>query len=926
MNEDHGTLLNIQNLPVLEDLYDRFLADPGSVPDDWREFFSSLETLDKSADIAVPKLTKAERGAITDFPVRVLMLMQGYRRHGHYNALTDPLGLRKPKRDSLHLEDYGLSAADLDRPVKTMYGGKEVTATLGELIARMEKMYCSSMGIEFFYIRDESRRDWMIRHMEVDESTWAFSTEERVHLFEKLYAAEYFERFLGTRFPGKKRFSLEGGESLIPTMAAAIEHAGAYGVKQMVIGMAHRGRLNILANILGKDPALIFAEFNENVPDTVSAGDVKYHMGYSNDVKTRSGADVHLSLGFNPSHLEVINPVVMGSVRARQTREGDVERDHHVAFLIHGDAAFAGQGINYECINMASLPGYYIGGTVHIVVNNQIGFTTMPEESRSTPYATDLAKLLQVPIFHVNGDDPEACARAVKVALDFRQKYNTDAFIDLICYRRWGHNETDEPAFTQPVMYSKIKSHPTTVTLYEERLLREGVAPSLLEAAKKRVQDHFESAYNRLQSEPVDIQVQTMAGSWTGFRKEDHGAQPNTALDADTLRFIGQRVTSHPADFKPHARIQKLLDTRRSMLEPGGRIDWGMGEMLAYGSLLLDKINIRFSGQDVKRGTFSHRHAVLFDVDSAAEHTPLNHLKPGSQGNIEIVNSLLSEEAVLGFEFGYSLADPRALVIWEAQFGDFANGAQVIIDQFITSCEAKWSRMSGLVMLLPHGYEGQGPEHSSARMERYLQLCSQNNIQVVNATSPAQIFHLLRRQMLRNFRKPLVVMSPKSLLRLPEATSSLEEFTSGEFREIIDDVDPLDPAAVDRVVLCSGKIYYELLAARRAAALTNVAIVRVEQLYPYPFSIMADLVQKYESASHFAWVQEEPRNQGAWSYIENHIAPQLSPHMALRYIGRVASPSPATGYHKVHQREQEDIIRAALRVRSRVRKEVTHGH
>ncbi|HNE25280.1 MAG TPA: 2-oxoglutarate dehydrogenase E1 component, partial [Leptospiraceae bacterium] len=675
--------------------------------------------------------------------------------------------------------------------------------------------------------------------------------------------------------------------------------------------MAHRGRLNVLTNVMGKDPAMIFAEFNEKVTNDVGPGDVKYHLGYSSDAVTSTGKKIHLSLGFNPSHLEVINPVVLGSVRARQTNGKDIERTQNLPLVIHGDAAFAGQGINYECLQMSSLEGYTVGGAFHIICNNQVGFTTNPADARSTRYCTDLAKMLQVPIFHVNGDDPEACYRAVQLCMEWRQRYGTDVFLDIVCYRRWGHNETDEPTFTQPVMYDAVKNHPTTVTLYEQRLLQEGIPAEEVEAIKKKSRDHFEEAYQRFQGGGVEVQFETLKGKWTGFTRINP-SEPVTAVAEDELRAVADILTRAPGGFSVHPKIQKLLEGRRAMLAPGGKIDWGMGEALAYGTLLRQGYPIRISGQDVKRGTFSHRHAVLFDVKTDEEYAPL--AQTAQKGaHLQIYNSLLSEVAVLGFEFGYSLADPHSLVIWEAQFGDFANGAQVIIDQFICSCEAKWSRMSGLVMLLPHGYEGQGPEHSSARLERYLQLCSLNNIIVANCTTPAQFFHIIRRQMLRNYRKPLIIMSPKSLLRLPEATSSLSELTSQAFDPVIDETDPsIDPAKVKRVVFCTGKLYYELSAERRKQGVNHVALVRVEELYPYPVKEISSVIQRYPNAREFAWAQEEPRNQGAWTYIDPRLRSQIPQASELSYIGRTPSPSPATGYFKVHQKEQQEIMDQVL--------------
>jgi len=920
MNRTLSSILTQENLDVLEKLFEQYKKNPTSVDPQTRQFFQELETesdshADNGREFYIPKLTKKERETVgSDLEVKILLLIQAYRRQGHYSAITDPLHLTRPARYHLSLEDHGMSEADLNREVQTFIGNKPFHGTVAQVVERMERTYCSSVGAEFFYIRNEERRGWLVERMESQDFNWPLSHEVKKQIFEKLFSAEYFEKFLAANYPGKKRFSLEGGESLIPSLASAIDMAGTYGIKQMVIGMAHRGRLNVLHNILNKEPALIFAEFNEAVSENTVDGDVKYHLGYSNDTVTMSGSSVHLSLGFNPSHLEVINPVVMGSVRARQTRAKDVDRSKYMPILIHGDAAFSGQGINYECLNMSNLEGYYVGGTFHIISNNQIGFTTDPTDSRSTRYCTDLVKMLQVPIFHVNGDDPEACYRAVQLCMEWKERYRTDVFLDLICYRRWGHNETDEPTFTQPIHYRKIKEQPTTVQIYEKRLLAEGMPAADLEAIKDRVKKRLEEALKKVKSEEVRIQVQTLKGDWAGFQKEDPTSEPVTSVDREKLEFIARQITTFPSSFQLHPKIKRLMETRREMIfSPEGKMDWGMGESLAYGSLLMDGTRIRLSGQDVKRGTFSHRHAALIDVEDGNEYIPLKHLKEG-QGDFEIINSLLSEVAVLGFEFGYSLADPRTLVIWEAQFGDFANGAQVIIDQFISSCETKWSRMSGLVMLLPHGYEGQGPEHSSARLERFLQLCSHNNIQVCNCSTPAQYFHLIRRQMGRNYRKPLIVMSPKSLLRHPLAMSEVKELVEGAFAEAIGETSPdIHPENVERLILCSGKVYYDLYEAREKAGITSVAIARIEQLYPYPVSEVADIIEKYSRASEVCWVQEEPRNQGAWIYMEHYLSSQIGEHQELRYIGRRSSASPATGYHRVHEREQKEIVELSLK-------------
>ncbi len=917
-DKSSSTAINADNLWVLENLYERFQEDPGAVPEDWIRFFQSFDADagngsrgNGGGGLYIPKLSQDEAGSVSDINLRAMMLLQAYRRNGHFSARIDPLEMTPPSRYNLALEEHGLSEGDLDREITTRIAGSWSTGKLRDFVERMEKTYCSSLAADFFYIRNEEQRTWLMERMEADANRWKLSENIRLLIYEKLFSAEYFEKFLARHYVGKKRFSLEGAESLIPVIAAAVEISGNYDIEQIVLGMAHRGRLNVLRNVMEKDPALMFAEFNENVPDDIEAGDVKYHLGYSNDIQTLSGRKVHLSLAFNPSHLEVINPVVLGSVRARQTRAKDAERAHYLPLLIHGDAAFAGQGINYEILNMSKLPGYFVGGALHIIVNNQIGFTTSPHEARTTQYCTDVAKMLQVPVFHVNADDPEACYRAVQLCMEWRKRYRTDAFLDLVCYRRWGHNETDEPSFTQPRMYKRIKGHPTSVAIYEKKLLESGIDESRLASVREPIEKKLADAYAKVQSGNVTIESETLQGDWRGFHKENPFSNPDTGVDRLKLERLGEKLTTLPESFKPNSKIKRLLDQRRVMYtDADGKLDWGAGEGLTYATLLDDGVPIRFSGQDVKRGTFSHRHAALFDAETGDEHIPLNHLSE-NQAPLEILNSLLSEEAALGFEFGFSLADPRTLVIWEGQFGDFANGAQVIIDQFISSSEAKWNRMSGLVLLLPHGYEGQGPEHSSARLERYLQLCSQNNIQVCNCTTPAQYFHLIRRQIRRDYRKPLVIMSPKSLLRLPEAVSSRDEFTTGKFQEILDDPSA-DPAKTDRLLLCAGKIYYELLKEKQARGLDNIAIARMEQYYPFPYDAVASLFQKYNRPREVIWVQEEPRNQGAWIFLEHWLSPMIGENQELKYAGRSASPSPATGYFKVHQREQKEIIDLAL--------------
>ncbi|MDH5655305.1 MAG: 2-oxoglutarate dehydrogenase E1 component [Spirochaetia bacterium] len=915
MANEFNSVLNGGNSELLEELYQIYTASPASVSKEWRDFFSSLNTDSSSngkkttSTFPNAKMSETEFTLIDNLNVKALSLIQAYRRHGHFGALLDPLGIQEPRHDYLSLESHGLKESDLKKIISAELAGKMVSLPLREIIQIMEQTYCSTLGIEFFYIKAENKRQWMIEHIEQEEDSWKITPDIQKKIYKKLFAAEYFEKFIAQKFPGKKRFSLEGGESLISVLSATVEIAGHFGINDVVFGMAHRGRLNVLYNILGKDPGSIFAEFRENITDDMKDGDVKYHLGFSNNTTTLSKNPVHLSLAFNPSHLEVVNPVILGSVRARQYSHNDEERKHFLPVLIHGDAAFAGQGINYECLNMSNLEGYKVGGSVHIIVNNQIGFTTTHQDARSTAYASDLAKILQVPILHVNADDPDACYRAVQLAMVWHQKFGSDVFIDLYCYRRHGHNETDEPSFTNPTMYSKIKKHPTTVSIYENKLKENGIlSESEIQKIQKEIKTELEDAFIR--SENMIVSLDPIRGLWSGIVKQPSAAPVMTGVHDAQLTRIAEYITSVPENFKLHPGIQKLLNSRRDMIfSENGNIDWGMGEAIAYGSLLVDGISIRISGQDVKRGTFSHRHAVVFNSETGDEFCPLQHIIPG-QGTFNIYNSLLSEEAVLGFEFGYSLADPKNLVIWEGQFGDFANGAQVIIDQFITSCETKWNRMSGLVMLLPHGYEGQGPEHSSARLERYLQLCSQNNIQVCIPSSPAQFFHMMRRQVKQNTRKPLIVMTPKSLLRHPKAVSVKSDFTDGFFHKVIEDVEVEDLSKVKRTLFCTGKIYYELDNYRKENKITDIAIIRMEQLYPFPEEIMQEILERHKH-SEICWVQEEPRNQGAFIFIEFHFKKILGLDYIIQFFGRTASCSPATGYYKVHVKEQDKIIREA---------------
>lgn len=906
----------------LEELYQKYIQSAGSVPAEWAEFFKKLDggiPLAGNGGVAV-SVTKA-RSRITDEgpgvdpsllkEMGVQNLLNVYRSRGVVAADLDPLGINKPDKSMIEERLANLSQEDLNGEFDTEVSGLGV-ARLRDVVAWFDKTYCSTVGSEVYYLLNPLERNWLQYKMEVTANNAPIEKTERLHIFEKLYQAEYFEQFLGKKFVGKKRFSLEGGETLIPMLDALVEQAGRYEMNGLVIGMAHRGRLNVLENIMDKPASLIFAEFQEKADvETYDNADVKYHLGYSNERVTASGKRVHLTLMFNPSHLEAVNPVCLGSVRARQTINQDWAREKYMGILIHGDAAFMGQGVVPETMNLMSLPGYHTGGTVHLVINNQIGFTTLPSESRSTPYCTDLAKAFQVPIWHVNGDDPEAAHRIMLLAMEYRQRYKKDVVIDLVCYRKYGHNETDEPTFTQPMMYEIIRKKPSVVQIYEKKLLETGISQTEIESIKKRVQDSLENSFKETQEKDVKISVDSMRGTWSGFSRIDD-TEPETMVSESRIANLVRVLTTYPGTFKPHKKIQALLDSRKKMGE-GQPLDWGMAEALALASIAEDKVHIRFTGQDAERGTFSHRHAVIVHAETGEKYTPINNISP-DQGKLIIANSPLSEYAVMGFEYGFSLTAPNSLVVWEAQFGDFANGAQIIIDQFLSSSEVKWNRMSGLVLLLPHGYEGQGPEHSSARLERFLQLCARTNMIVCNCTTPAQFFHLLRRQVLRKQRKPLVVMTPKSLLRHPDAISEIKELTQGSFREIIAD-EFAKPAKVNRVLVCSGKIYYDLHKARQEQKVESVAIIRLEQLYPFEYKTMEKLLLSYKNIKEIFWVQEEPKNMGAWFYVKDRFDERMADGKyanMIKPIARKTSPSPAAGLSKVHEREQKELINRAL--------------
>jgi 2-oxoglutarate dehydrogenase E1 component len=919
-----ASLLSGENARFIEALYQQYLSDPATVSVEWREYFSRLSTGVPSPAVTTGVVEESPAAVATlEQQARVLQLINAYRVRGHFEADLDPLGIA-PKRRHPELDPayYGFTKDDLGREftVGRLFGMPALT--LRGILSTLRDSYCGTVGVEYMHIQDPVPRQWIQERIEDKRYRPQFSLETKRAILTKLYAAETFEAFLHTKFVGHKRFSLEGAESLIPLLDMMLEHGAAQGVTEVVIGMPHRGRLNVLANTLGKSYEVIFSEFEGNVDPSLmmGTGDVKYHLGFSADYTTRGGKRVHLTLTANPSHLEAVNPVVEGRVRAKQERRDDMERSRVVPLLIHGNAAFAGQGVVAETLNLARLTGYQTGGTIHIIVNNQIGFTTNPEEGHSGVYPTDVAKAVQAPIFHVNGDDPEAVVRAGMLAVEYRQTFKNDVVIDMFCYRRHGHNEGDEPSFTQPRMYRAIRAHPHVTWLYRERLLDRGeLTADEVQAIERTFRARLQEALDTVKSNPPAVRPDTLRGAWEGFTRGDGTGRVDTRVRRDLLEYIARRLSTLPEHFTPNPKVEKLLQARTEAVLKDGPIDWGLAELLAYGTLVCEGTDVRVSGQDSERGTFSHRHAVLVDYDTGTRYIPLAHLREG-QGSFCIFNSPLSEYAVMGFEFGYSLDAPDTLVIWEAQFGDFANGAQIIIDQFLASSEAKWQRMSGLVLYLPHGYEGQGPEHSSARLERFLQLCAEDNMQVANCTTPAQFFHLLRRQMKRNFRKPLVVMTPKSLLRHRLAVSSVADLAEGGFHEVLDeDAAPagtprVDPQHVSRLLLCSGKVYYDLLPEREKVQRADIAIVRVEQLYPFPDEHLGRILSRYERATDVVWVQEEPRNMGAWGFMLDRLPALLRPHQSLRYVGRDKQASPATGSQKIHQQEQAELVARALAV------------
>jgi 2-oxoglutarate dehydrogenase E1 component len=912
---DIATLLSGNNATWLETLYQRYLDDPDSVPPDWRATFARLPDV-----VAVP-MAGTGTAAVTGSgqwtaesarkQAGVLRLINAYRTRGHQIARLDPLGLIEPEPvPDLTLEHNGLSRDDLDTQFDTGSFAAARRLPLREIVHLCDQVYCGPIGSEYMYITSTPEKRWIQARLETNPVFPPDSREERLRILERLTAAEGLEKYLHTRYVGQKRFSLEGSESLIPSLSEIIQRAGGGGVKEVVIGMAHRGRLNVLVNILGKAPSELFSEF-EGRNNVSGSGDVKYHQGFSSDIVT-PGGQVHLALSFNPSHLEIIDPVVEGSVRARQERRKDRERNTVLPVLIHGDAAFAGQGVVMETLNMSQARGFMTGGTVHLIVNNQIGFTTSnPVDARSTAYCTDVAKMVQAPIFHVNADDPDAVLLVTRMALDFRMEFRKDVVIDLVCYRRLGHNEADEPSVTQPLMYQRIKKHRTTRALYGERLLTEGV---IARGDAERMATEYRDALDQgrvVAGQIIDPNKAKYMVDWKRFIGAEWTDPADTRVSVERLRALHERLVTMPDEFEVHARVKKILADRGRMAAGKLPMDWGFAEIMAYASLVEEGYTVRLTGQDSGRGTFFHRHATIHNQKDRDTHVPLRTI--GDDPNrFLVINSLLSEEAVLGFEYGYATTDPDTLVIWEAQFGDFANGAQVVIDQFISSGEAKWQRLCGLTLLLPHGYEGQGPEHSSARLERYLQLCAEHNMQVCVPSTPAQMFHMLRRQMIRRLRRPLVVMTPKSLLRHKMSVSAIDELATGTFRNVIDETAAIPPANVTRVVLCSGKVYFDLFEERTIREQFDTALIRIEQLHPFPKDDLRAVLEQYANSRMLVWCQEEPENQGAWYQIQHHLRGCLEVGQTLVYAGRGASPSPAVGFYKVHLEQQMALVTAAL--------------
>ena len=927
------------NAPYVEEMYENYLANPGSVPDNWREYFDALQhvpAVDGSqakdvphlpvinafaerAKLGVTKLVEAS-GADSEMGRKrtaVQQLIAAYRNVGQRWADLDPLKrTERPEIPDLDPSYYGFSDADQEIVFNTSntFFGKD-TMSMRELLNALRETYCGTIGSEYMYISDQAQKRWWQQRLESVRSKPNFTADQKKHILDRLTAAEGLERFLHTKYVGQKRFSLEGGESFIAAMDELVQQAGVKGIQEVVIGMAHRGRLNVLVNTMGKMPKDLFAEFDHTAPEDLPAGDVKYHQGFSSDVTTPKGP-LHLSLAFNPSHLEIVNPVVEGSVRARMDRRADPQGKQVLPVLVHGDAAFAGQGVIQETLALAQTRGYSTGGTVHIVINNQIGFTTSdPRDSRSTLYCTDVVKMIEAPVLHVNGDDPEAVVLATQLALDYRMEFHKDVVLDIICFRKLGHNEQDTPSLTQPLMYKRIGAHPGTRKLYGDKLVAQGVLGA---TGPDDMVKEFRSAMDEGKHtlDPVMTNFKNnYAVDWSPFLGKKWTDAGDTAIPLAEWKRLSERITTIPPNITPHQLVKKVYDDRAAMGRGDIPVDWGMGEHMAFASLVASGYPVRLSGEDCGRGTFTHRHAVIHDQNrekwDTGTYTPLKHVAD-NQAPFLVIDSILSEEAVLGFEYGYASNDPNTLVIWEAQFGDFANGAQVVIDQFIASGEVKWGRVNGITLMLPHGYEGQGPEHSSARIERFMQLAADTNIQIVQPTTASQIFHVLRRQMIRNLRKPLIIFTPKSLLRNKDATSPLSEFTKGGFQTIIPESKPLIAEKVKRILMCSGKVYYDLVKKREEKGADDVAILRVEQLYPFPHKVFAAELKKYSNVTEIMWCQDEPQNQGAWFFVQHYIFENMLEGQKLGYSGRAASASPAVGYSHLHQDQQKALVDGAF--------------
>jgi 2-oxoglutarate dehydrogenase E1 component len=924
-----GFLLDANNAAYIEALYEAYLVDPDQVNAHWRSYFDALSSVsgneprrrhsarpnhqDTSIAPVIQRHTQHEDFDHERKQIRVLQLINAYRFQGHRMAKINPLGKEPEILPELSPEYYGLGDEDLNTFFNTgSLAGPDVI-TLYDILDVLQRTYTGSLGAEYMHILNIEEKRWIQYRLESVASSPSYSPKFQKFIIERLTAAEGLERYLHIQYVGQKRFGLEGGESLIPLLDELIQRSGRQGVKEVVVGMAHRGRLNVLINVMGKSPARLFAEFEGRHDDNGRTGDVKYHQGFSSDLRT-PGGPVHLALAFNPSHLEIISPVVEGSVRARQDRRGDRQGDEVLPVAIHGDAAFAGQGVVMETLNMSQTRGFSTKGTIHIVVNNQIGFTTsFHNDARSTFYCTDVVKMINTPIFHVNGDDPEAVMFATQVALDYRMTFHKDVVIDMVCYRRQGHNEADEPAVTQPMMYRSIRTLPTTRAIYADKLVAEGVIDedepeALLVSTRRNLEKGQIMVPHLLDSTAIDKPFRV---NWNQYVGHDWDEPADTRLSLDELRKLAYLLDQIPEDFELHPRVSRVMEDRRRMAEGTKPIDWGFAETMAYAGLVHDGYRVRLSGQDSGRGTFFHRHAVLHNQKDGESYIPLRHITE-DRSRFLVIDSLLSEEAVLGFEYGYATTEPETLTIWEAQFGDFANNAQVVIDQFISSGEQKWGRLCGLVMLLPHGFEGQGPEHSSARLERYLQLCAQHNVQVCQPTTPAQVFHMLRRQMLRIYRKPLIVMTPKSLLRHKLAASALNDLTRGQFHNVLPEIDALEPEQVRRMILCSGKVYYDLLETRREKGLKDVVIIRIEQLYPFPAVDLKHQMTLWSGVEKIIWCQEEPLNQGAWYSTQHNIRALLDEDHYLDHVTRPASAAPAAGYYSKHVQQQKALVAEAL--------------